>query len=178
LASPAAGTERLGNLLALEKERLEAARVVVWVTTVRGFRFGSDWPPLELPEPGGGPEHADPPPRGRVVARVVAASETPERADYADCLMIVRYRTLGEPARTFDVAHLGWRDFAPTRAAELGPGDVVELQLAPLPPEQRLDRVCWQDGVGLARQPLWAASWRRTRAGPEHGEEVETDGNP
>lgn len=163
LASPAAGTRQLQNLLSVERERLAAADTIVWVTTQRSFRFADDdWQPISLPALDAQTPIETPRDRvieGPVAARIVALSEAPTRADYADCLMIVRYQTLEQPERSFDVAHVGWQDYAATRAAKLEVGDIVDLEITELPAARRLDRVCWVDDIGLDGAPLWATSY-------------------
>ncbi|MEM6795217.1 MAG: hypothetical protein AAF725_14655 [Acidobacteriota bacterium] len=163
IASPAAGTRQLQNLLNAQRPRLEAADVVVWVMTQRSFRFAEDdWQAIRLSDLDAAADDDDAdqaPISGSLAARVVALSDPPTRDDYADCLMIVRYQTLDDPARRFDVAHVGWRNFAATGAARLEVGDVVDLEVGELPAEQRLDRTCWVDDVGLRGAPLWARSY-------------------
>ena len=166
IAIPAGGARRAREVLALDPGRLVGKRVVVWQLTRRDLLWG-EWPRIELPAT---PDTVDDASERRGARRVVAiveeASRPPRRLDYEECLTLVRYRRLDgdsvvEGGQEFFVAHVGWRDFAPTEAAEFGPGEVHALDLVPMPANKSLENTCWVDTVGLDQEPWFARSFEQ-----------------
>ncbi len=161
IAMPAGGASRSRQTLALRPAPLNGKRLVIWQFTQRDLLFAAEaW--LTTPLDTQAVAVESPPDGNRRYELLAWLSETtrlPEKLDYADCLIVSRYRTVeGElpgDSLSIDVVQWGVRDWRATAAASYRTQEVHRLVLGPLPPEINLERTCWLDHVGLESRPWW-----------------------
>lgn len=161
VAMPAGGASRSRQTWALRPDPLRGKRLVIWQFTQRDLLFAADgWratPPL-IRRDDGRPDVAASE-RYSLVGWLSATTRLPEKLDYADCLIVSRYRRVdgetpgGTP--TVDVVQWGVEDWQLTPAAGFRNNAIHRLEIGPLPPEIDLESTCWLDGVGLESQPWW-----------------------
>ena len=170
IAMPAGGASRGRRALALRPRPLAGKRLVIWQLTQRDLMFAAEgWPTTPLPQGREDPGAVDAGRRFEVLAWLVETTRLPETMDYADCLIVSRFRRVdgalpGSGRNTVDdVLTLGWgiRDWRPTAAASYQPQTFFRLVLEPLPEEIDLERTCWLDTVGLKRRPWWIVEAER-----------------
>ncbi len=165
IAMPGGGASRARQTLALRPEGLAGKRLVIWQLTQRDLLFARDgWHLVELPAAGAPRSEQRPEPRrGAVTSRaeLVAATPVPRSFDYAECLIVLRYRQLEGDVPTgedgdFFALHWGWRDWRRAPAAGWQPGEEKRLQLVPIGERFDLESTCWADGVDMDEEPWWA----------------------
>lgn len=167
IAMPAGGATRSRRAWALRPAPLAGKRLVIWVFTQRDLLFSADgWQRVTLPTT----ERVDIETKQEettydTVAWLRETTRLPAALDYADCLIVSRFRWVDgdRPGadRSIDVVHWGVRDWKPTKTSKLRSKALYRLKLRPLPPDLDLESTCWYDEVGLTRQPLWAESMER-----------------
>ncbi len=170
IAMPAGGASRGRRALALRPRPLAGKRLVIWQLTQRDLMFAAEgWPKTPLPPDRDAPGTGDVEERFEVLAWLVETTPLPEAMDYADCLIVSRFRRVdgrmpGSGGRTAsDLMTLGWgiRDGRPTPAASFQPQSFFRLVLEPLPADVDLERSCWLDAVGLESRPWWIVEAER-----------------
>ena len=161
IAMPAGGASRSRQALALRAAPLAGKRLVIWQFTQRDLLFAADgWvqTPLDTsPASTETPDRVDA--QYEVLAALAKTTRLPEKLDYADCLIVSRYRKvdgdLPGPPRPIDVVQWGVRNWIPTTAAGYRVNALHRLVIRRLPPEIDLERTCWIDDVGLESRPWW-----------------------
>ena len=160
IALPAGGASRSRKALALRPRPLRGKRLVIWQFTQRDLLFATEgWTPTPLTETAEpAAASAVPERRYEVLAWLEKTTGLPQPMDYADCLIVSRYRKVDGDlpgSRTIDVLRWGVRDGKPTAAARYRPKAVHRLVLSPLPQAIDLERSCWLDAVGIGSRPWW-----------------------
>ena len=136
-----ASRERLAAAMARGEDRLAAKRVVVLQFATRELAFGN-WRAVDVSGRARRPVRAsfiEPGPgdrlRTRATVREIARMPRPGSVPYPDHIVAIRLAGLDPPpdAAGGEVVIYAWslRDNEPTRAAALGPGHTVELDLVP-----------------------------------------------
>jgi len=163
IAMPAGGASRSRQALALRPQPLRGKKLVVWELTQRDLLFSAEgWARTRLAETLDSPAiTADNEQRYEVLAWLAETTRLPQPMDYAECLIVSRYRKVdGDLPGPVGIDAIQWgvRDSQPTAAASLRPNTVHRLVLSPLPEAIDLEQTCWLDTVGIRSTPWWVVS--------------------
>ena len=145
IAIPGGGASRSRKALALRPQPLRGKLLVIWEFTQRDLLFAAEgWAPTPLTEtiePTATPADSDQ--QYEILAWLDKTTKLPRPMDYADCLIVSRYRkAAGEfPGTEWSIpSNGGVRDGKPTAAARYRRRAVHRLILSPLPEEIDLEQ--------------------------------------
>ncbi len=168
IAMAGGGATRVRQTLARQPHRLASKRLVIWQFSQRDLLFArGGWRKVTLPSllQSTGETPAVHEVELSTVARVDALTRLPPDLDYADCMIVLRYRYVDGDSPgdedLFHVAHWGLRDWKRTEAASFTEGELRDLRLVPFRAKYDLSDTCWFDTTGLEGQLWWAEEVER-----------------